>query len=155
VSGLEQQAQLNRLKCEYHCGPEVPEIVTIDATRVRQVILNLLSNAIKFTDQGRIDLTVTVDSSAGEPEKRSLVFTVKDTGCGIAESQQPRLFQEFYQTEGTLIKNAQGTGLGLALSRQIAEKLGGAVDLVESTPGVGSTFRFSVQLKEPNPAEPV
>lgn len=155
VSGLQQQAQLKRLKCEYHCGPEVPEIVTIDPTRVRQVILNLLSNAIKFTDQGRIDLTVTVDSSAGEPEKRSLVFTVKDTGCGIAESQQPRLFQEFYQTEGTLIKNAQGTGLGLALSRQIAEKLGGAVDLVESTPGVGSTFRFSVQLKEPNPAEPV
>ena len=114
-----------------------------DVTKVRQVILNLLSNSAKFTEQGTITLTTLAD-----PYGTSVAFSVRDTGIGMTPEQLGRLFQEFSQAEAGTYRNYGGTGLGLAVSRKLAHILGGDVS-VESTPGVGSTFTFTVPREVP------
>jgi signal transduction histidine kinase len=110
-----------------------------DERKIRQVILNLLSNAIKFTPEGgRIDVTATRESSA-------MVVAVSDTGIGIKREDQERIFAEFQQVGSDYTKKAEGTGLGLALSRKFVELHGGAI-MVESAEGEGSTFTFRIPL---------
>jgi len=114
-----------------------------DVTKVRQVLLNLLSNSAKFTERGTITLAALAD-----PDGTSVAFSVRDTGIGMTPEQLGRLFQEFSQAEAGTYRNYGGTGLGLAVSRKLAHILGGDV-LVESTPGVGSTFTFTVPREVP------
>ena len=114
-----------------------------DITKVRQVLLNLLSNSAKFTERGTITLAALAD-----PDGTSVAFSVRDTGIGMTPEQLGRLFQEFSQAEAGTYRNYGGTGLGLAVSRKLAHILGGDV-LVESTPGVGSTFTFTVPREVP------
>jgi signal transduction histidine kinase len=102
------------------------------------VLLNLLGNALKFTDSGTV--TLKVSSSDG-----MFRFSVTDTGPGIAEAEQQRIFEEFHQAEGALISNKGGTGLGLAISKRIIELQGGRI-WVESIPGKGSTFLFTLPV---------
>jgi PAS domain S-box-containing protein len=109
-----------------------------DGHRIIQVLSNLVSNAIKFTDAGAI--TVRVEAKDG-----ALLTSVRDTGCGIAESDLPRLFQRFSQLDMSATRKVGGTGLGLAISKAIVEAHGGTIG-VESEPGVGSTFWFSLPL---------
>ena len=137
-----------RIALQLSVDPEA-EIVRADQRRLKQVLVNLLSNAVKFThDGGSVRLTVTAEAAAGR-----LVFAVADTGIGIAAEDLPRLFQPFSQLDSALNRRHTGTGLGLALSKRMAELHGGFVDVV-STPGVGSTF--SVMLPwTPEPAEAV
>jgi signal transduction histidine kinase len=111
------------------------DVDTIDADerRLKQLLYNLLSNALKFTlEKGEVRVTVSRDAE-------STILTVADTGIGIALDQQEKIFESFYQVDSTLSKNAQGTGLGLAVVRQIATLHGGSVR-VESQPGEGSSF---------------
>jgi signal transduction histidine kinase len=110
--------------------------VTSDRRRVEQVLLNLLSNAIKFTDHGSVTLTV-------EPVPGAIRLAVMDTGVGIRQENLGRLFRPFQQLDSGLSRQHEGTGLGLAISQRLVERLGGTIS-VESRPGHGSTFSFTL-----------
>ena len=115
-----------------------------DPGRIRQILLNFLSNALKFTHKGEIYLHVSLISSN---ENASLIkFAVKDTGIGISEKDQARLFQSFQQVDSSTCRKFGGTGLGLAISKRLAELMHGSVGL-ESQKDCGSTFWFTAQLK--------
>jgi len=127
----------------------IPAALLGDPTRLRQILVNLLSNAVKFTKQGHVALAVT---AAGEsPTHVSVHFRVTDTGIGIAEKDRHRLFQSFSQIDGSSTRQHEGTGLGLVISRRLVEAMGGEIG-VESTPGEGSTFWFTVRLQRANAA---
>ena len=114
-----------------------------DPLRLAQVLINLCSNAIKFTEQGRVCLSIICVS---EDEARvALRFAVADTGCGIAEPDQARLFQPFTQVDDSATRVKGGTGLGLAISQRLVAKMGGRIQ-IESQVGKGSTFSFDVGL---------
>ncbi len=118
-----------------------------DPDRVRQILLNLLGNAVKFTDRGSVRLTVKASGDAAGG--RRYTFTVSDTGIGIPDDRQRDLFQRFAQLE----RGRGGTGLGLAICRRLVELMGGEIG-VESRPGEGSTFWFSLPLRPAGAAEP-
>ena len=125
-----------------------------DAGRVRQIVLNLLSNAIKFTDRGYVSLRVA-SSPAGE-NRQVFRIEVEDSGIGIAAEQLGLLFRKFSQVDSSLMKKREGVGLGLAISRELAEWMGGTLT-VASECGVGSTFRLTLPLPlaaPPGPALP-
>ena len=117
-----------------------------DERRLTQVLLNLVGNAIKFTDQGE----VTIKASADE---RRLQVAVRDTGPGISEADQQKLFQEFQQADNSITKAKGGTGLGLAISKRIIEMHGGRI-WVESEPGQGSTFSLTLPIKVEQARQP-
>ncbi len=121
-------------------APDLPT-VSIDATRIRQVLLNLLSNAAKFTDAG----TITVRAMF---EKPSIVISVTDTGIGIPADKIESIFDEFRQVDDGSARSYEGTGLGLAICKRLIEMHHGHIS-VESTPGVGSTFSFSLLAQPP------
>lgn len=120
-----------------------------DGIRLRQILLNLLSNAFKFTPAGG---TVRISASeiAATEKDASFLFCVEDTGMGIAEEDQQRIFRSFEQV-GSNITKSQGTGLGLAISSHIAHLMGGELTLQQSEPGTGSTFAFTVTLPKGQP----
>ena len=123
--------------------------LTTDEGKLSQILRNLISNALKFTEQGEVRVTAT-----GEPDGR-VTFVVADTGIGIAPEDQERIFEEFSQLESALQRRATGAGLGLPLSRKLAEVLGGELTL-SSTPGVGSVFTVSIPARyiEPRASDP-
>jgi len=121
--------------------PNLP-VLTLDKTRIRQVMLNLLSNAAKFTEQGTITLCGSVVNGAVE-------LAVRDTGVGIPPDAQERVFAEFQQVDHALNRRYTGTGLGLPISRRLVELHGGTLTL-ESVAGVGSTFIVRIPLSVPN-----
>ena len=120
--------------------PDLPEI-TGDADRLIQVVINLISNAVKFTDAGSI-------TCAARHLNSSLVVSVKDSGIGIALTDQPKVFEKFKQVGDTLTDKPKGTGLGLPICKEIVEFHGGLI-WVESEPGMGSTFSFSLPVLGP------
>ena len=120
--------------------PTLPKAMRGDALRLRQVLNNLLNNAIKFTPKGSITLTVT------QPAEGRFEFQVTDTGIGIAQDVLPRLFSAFAQAEAGITRRYGGTGLGLALSRELVALLGGSLE-VASEPGKGTTLRFTIPLE--------
>ncbi|MBM4467063.1 MAG: response regulator [Chloroflexi bacterium] len=117
----------------------LPPLYT-DESKVSQILRNLVSNALKFTERGEVRV-----SAAMEPEGKAVVFSVADTGIGIAPEDQERIFEEFVQLEAPVKQRVKGTGLGLALSRRLVELLGGSLS-VESELGVGSTFTVIIPL---------
>lgn len=121
--------------------PDICRDVRGDASRLRQILVNLVGNAIKFTDYGGVELVVR----PGEIEDDRIRFEVKDTGIGIPEEDQIRLFQLFTQVDGSDTRTRGGTGLGLAISKRIVDCMGGRIG-VSSTPGAGSMFWFEVPL---------
>jgi signal transduction histidine kinase/CheY-like chemotaxis protein len=114
--------------------PDVPERVDTDADKVRQVLKNFLANAVKFTDQGVVTLTAAPASAP-----YAVALSVSDTGIGIAQAKQKAIFEAFQQADGSTSRRYGGTGLGLTISRQLAELLRGEIQLV-SEPGEGATF---------------
>ncbi|MCK4671198.1 MAG: response regulator [Candidatus Aegiribacteria sp.] len=129
---------------------EVPSLLKGDPGRLRQVIVNLLGNAVKFTSEGEIVLEVDV---IRETEKRVLIkFSITDTGVGIPSDKLQNLFDPFTQADSSTTRKYGGTGLGLTISRQITNLLGGEIG-VESTPGKGSTFWFTADMIFRKPAQ--
>ena len=143
----------------------VPQVIETDATRLRQVLVNLLSNAVKFTPSGSVCVRVDAapaDAGAGaEPEGGAeagaaveVRFAVEDTGIGIAPDKLALVFESFSQADASTTRQFGGTGLGLTICRRLVGMMGGEI-AVESVPGEGSTFRFSVEARVvPSPPQP-
>lgn len=140
VSQLEQGlAHARGLRFVLELAPDLPALVIGDALRIKQVLLNLANNALKFTEQGRVTLRA-------ETVADGLVFSVSDTGPGIPEASQARLFQRFEQEQGP--QRRAGSGLGLAICRELVDTMGGSIEL-QSRVGHGSVFRVRLPLIEP------
>jgi PAS domain S-box-containing protein len=156
---VKQQAWKKRIQLEIKIPLNLPELM-IDERRIRQVLINLLTNAVKFTPEGgTVLLTVTSEvksgmHQAGETIDQTLHFSVCDTGIGIAPENIKKLFQPFMQIDSSLNREHQGTGLGLALVKQIVELHGGSVELTSEL-GVGSCFSFDLPCTLAKPIVPV
>ncbi len=126
--------------------PGVPRFIGGDPARLRQILTNLLGNAVKFTEKGVITLEIKAPENAGFP---ALLFSVRDTGIGIAPEKQPLIFAPFTQADSSTTRRYGGTGLGLSICKKLVEMMGGRL-WVESAPGTGSTFYFTMQYKNAN-----
>ena len=136
----------------YEMADGVPHDVRGDVTRLRQILVNLVGNALKFTERGEVELTVRTAPGASD-QPRELVFAIRDTGIGIPADAQGKLFSSFTQVDASTTRKYGGTGLGLAISKRLAEMMGGRM-WVESEPGRGSTFFFTVQVEWIHAARP-
>jgi PAS domain S-box-containing protein len=125
-------------------APAAPALVRGDPTRLRQVVVNLVGNAVKFTARGEV--VVRVDAPGRSGTDVEVRFAVQDTGIGISAENMERLFKPFSQVEASTTRRFGGTGLGLAICRRIVELMGGRIT-VESVPGAGSTFSFTLRLQ--------
>ncbi len=121
--------------------PRVPAVIYSDPKRLRQILVNIVGNAVKFTEKGGIRLTLDMIQRADQPAL--LALKIIDSGIGISESKD--LFKPFHQEDASTTRRFGGTGLGLALSKALAQSLGGDVDLLETSAGVGSTFLVTVE----------
>jgi signal transduction histidine kinase/DNA-binding response OmpR family regulator len=159
------------LELTYIMDDNVPDVVTGDTSKLRQILVNLLGNAVKFTDDGEVVLfaglsplerlnpekdpqtlksgTVTINAS-----KVCLNFAVKDTGIGISQENMDRLFLSFSQVDSSTTRNYGGTGLGLAISKRLVEMMGGRI-WAQSEPDLGSTFQFTILAQSPQFKEPL
>jgi len=141
---LADRAQCKGLDLVCRIGPEVPSAVRGDPHRLRQILVNLVGNAIKFTECGEVVVDLECESAVGATAV--LRGTVRDTGIGIEPEVQTQLFKVFSQADSSHARRFGGTGLGLAITQQLVELMGGTIQ-VDSTPGHGSTFRFTVALE--------
>ncbi len=160
-----QQARGKDLQFSVTVSPRVPATVAFDRRRLTQLLNNLLSNAIKFTERGEVtvevdrDTITAIDDEPGEPLENGkpfyLFFSVRDSGIGIPYEKQGIIFESFAQADSSSTRRFDGTGLGLAISKQMLELMGGIIG-VESEPGKGSRFWFSLPIQsadEKNAAE--
>jgi signal transduction histidine kinase/DNA-binding response OmpR family regulator len=145
------QIRIKGLEAVYLVARDVPSHLIGDPMRLRQILVNLIGNAIKFTAQGEIAINV---ECKGEKEKGyDLLFSVTDTGIGISKEGAEKLFKAFQQVDTSTTRRYGGTGLGLVISQRLAEFMGGTIWL-ESEPGLGSSFFFSVTMEAAEAAVP-
>ncbi|MEZ0607922.1 PAS domain S-box protein [Fibrella sp. WM1] len=140
-----QQANAKQNKLFYTLTPELPQYVIADQTRLLQILSNLTSNALKFTEQGTVEVAASLVSKRGKFNR--IRVEVRDSGIGISPENIGLLFNSFSQVDTSSRKTFGGTGLGLSISKELAHLMKGEVG-VESTVGMGSTFWFTVELKE-------
>ncbi|WP_298188105.1 hybrid sensor histidine kinase/response regulator [uncultured Pseudomonas sp.] len=147
------QALDKRLRLYVSLENGVPRRMQGDPTRLKQVLMNLLSNALKFTAEGHVALNVCLrNDSQGNPH---LVFAISDSGIGISDQVLTRLFESFAQGDSSTTRRYGGSGLGLSISKELVEMMGGRIE-VQSTPGQGTRFAFDIpQVDEPLPADPL
>ncbi len=141
------RAREKGLGFELHVDAGVPTHLTGDPLRFGQILLNLVSNAVKFTETGAV--TVRIAAGAVTDRTIELVTSVHDTGIGISETEQTRVFEAFAQSDSSITRRFGGTGLGLAISKALTLKMGGTIS-VESVPGAGSTFTFTAVFGLPS-----
>jgi signal transduction histidine kinase/PleD family two-component response regulator len=150
MKALALQADAKGLELIYHISPDVPEALVGDPGRLNQVVVSLIGNAIKFTERGEVVMRVERESSSHAPV--SLHFTITDTGIGISDDQREQIFEAFTQADGSSMRQYGGTGLGLTISKELVEMMGGRI-WVESTMAAGSTFHFTATFAaQPPPA---
>ena len=144
TKALALQAQEKGLELACHVLPEVPDGLQGDPMRFRQIVANLLGNAMKFTSQGEVVITVEVQEES--EDEVVLHLAVRDTGIGIDLEKQQLIFEAFTQTDSSTTRKYGGTGLGLAISSRLVKRMGGKM-WVESEPGRGSTFHFTMPFR--------
>jgi len=142
------EAYSKNLELILDINPEIPTLLMGDPGRIRQVLVNLIGNALKFTETGEVEVKVE-HVKKEEPTKKdntvTIRFTVRDTGIGIGEDKLKKIFGSFVQEDGSVTRQYGGTGLGLTISKQLVELMGGFLD-VETTKGQGSQFFFTLPL---------
>jgi PAS domain S-box-containing protein len=143
------RAHQKGLALNYVIQPNVPKALLGDPGRIRQVLINLVGNSIKFTEAGEI--LITVEDQSSDRVTTRLHIAVKDTGVGIPEETQAKIFEAFSQADGSMARKYGGTGLGLTICVRLVELMGGRVWL-DSQVGHGSTFHFTVQLLAQEPS---
>src|SRR6185437_6352938 len=143
-----ERAQRSNVELVLDADDDVPRLLRGDPARLQQVLVNLISNAVKFTERGEI--VVRLVREAESAATASVRCEVRDTGIGIAPDAQKLLFQPFSQVDGSTTRKYGGSGLGLAISAQLVERMGGRIE-VESAPGCGSVFRFTMKLHKQRP----
>ncbi|MEA3641315.1 MAG: PAS domain S-box protein [Lamprobacter sp.] len=143
---LAAKAEAKGLALRFEVAPAVPGALIGDPLRLRQILLNLAGNAVKFSERGEICIRVGVEQQAG-PDWL-LRFSVEDTGIGLSEAQQAKLFRAFSQADTSMTRRYGGSGLGLAICKRLSELMGGRIG-VESRLGQGSTFWFSARFRRP------
>ncbi len=146
VKGLSVLANKKNLVLTSNLEAAVPQIVSGDPVRVRQILVNLINNAIKFTHQGGVTTTVTMKRKSGDDCE--LLFAVTDTGIGIPKEKQGLIFEAFTQADASTARHYGGTGLGLAICKRLVQMMNGSL-WVESVAGKGSTFYFTAAFKVP------
>jgi PAS domain S-box-containing protein len=140
---LSQRAEEKGLELAYDVPPDVPDAVIGDPGRLRQIIVNLVGNAVKFTEKGEVVVCVVLEGE--DADETRLHFIVRDTGIGIHPEKHERIFQSFTQADASTTRRYGGTGLGLTISARLVELMGGRI-WMESEPGKGSAFHFTVRL---------
>ncbi|HEY5062409.1 MAG TPA: response regulator [Gemmatimonadaceae bacterium] len=140
---LAPRADTKALELAYDVAPDVPDTLVGDPGRLRQVVLNLVGNAVKFTKHGEVVLRVSLDVEG--PEGVRLLFAVSDTGVGIPADKLPLIFAPFAQADGSTTRMYGGTGLGLTISNQLVNRMGGTI-VVQSEVGRGSVFTFAANF---------
>jgi CheY-like chemotaxis protein len=141
--GLPKAAE-KKLDLAYELNDSVPVTVIGDVTRLRQILVNLVGNAVKLTSEGEVVVKATLAGPGSQPG--TVQFSVMDTGIGIPAHKQDRLFKSFSQVDSSTTRQFGGTGLGLVISKRLAEFMGGRM-WVESDEGKGSTFQFTIQIQ--------
>ena len=150
ASVLTHQANSKGLRLQTHIDPHTPYLVRGDEAHLRQVLINLISNAIKFTEHGHVDIRIQCEE---EENNQALIrFDICDTGIGISKEAQKRIFEIFTQADASITRRYGGTGLGTSIAKQLVEHMGGKMWL-ESEPGVGSTFSFTLPFEKQELAE--
>jgi signal transduction histidine kinase len=134
-------AEKKGIRLECRVAPGAPEKIVTDPLRLRQILMNLVGNAVKFTATGTVTLTLAAD-----PDPARVRFEIRDTGIGIPADRLAQLFQPFHQVDSSTTRRFGGTGLGLAVSRRLAELLGGTIE-IESSIGQGSLFRCILPVR--------
>lgn len=147
TSVIEMHARQKGLAFSVDYRFPLPREIGTDPTRLAQILLNLCSNAVKFTERGSVRIEVSCD-----PRNNNLAFSVIDTGVGLSQDQQKRLFKPFTQADASTTRKYGGTGLGLHISKQLAERLGGSI-MVESAPGTGSRFTVIIDSGAIDPGD--
>ncbi len=150
LRSLSVRAEGKGLEVALEMAPGMPELLHFDAVRLQQVLNNLVGNAIKFTHAGEIVLTVALVETW---KKDVVLFSVRDTGIGIAEDKLEHVFDSFSQADNSITRRFGGTGLGLAISKRLVELMGGKV-WVESEMGVGTTFFFTIPMRSQKETQP-
>ncbi len=146
VESYGAKAAQKNIEFSVFVDPALPKTLIGDPTKISQVIVNLISNAIKFTSQnGEVDVIIEMQQESSVDA--TVYFAVKDTGIGITEEQKGKIFEAFAQADAGTSRKYGGTGLGLAISSKLVELMGGKLD-IDSTPGEGSTFFFTLTLQK-------
>jgi signal transduction histidine kinase/DNA-binding NarL/FixJ family response regulator len=133
-----ERAMAKGLEFSVQVAGDLPRFIVGDPTRLRQILINLLVNAVKFTERGSVELRIAADNGR-------VHFSVRDTGIGMDEAALSRLFKPFSQADDSVTRKYGGTGLGLMISKELIEAMGGSIE-VESGPGVGTVFWFWLPL---------
>lgn len=146
ITLVSELAKKKALELTVNVAPDVPESLRGDPVRLRQILFNLVGNAIKFTEAGCVAVSVTLQPSPAHlPDSILLGWRITDTGIGMTDEQQARLFQAYSQAETSTARKYGGTGLGLMICRQLVELMGGEI-AVESRAGLGTTFSYTTLL---------
>ncbi len=153
TKSLAVRAHQKGLELLLHLDPGVPERVVGDPGRLRQILVNLVGNAIKFTESGEVEVTVRSLDDGMQPPA-GVHFSIRDTGIGIPLDKQQAVFDSFAQADTSTTRHYGGTGLGLTISAQLVQLMGGRIEL-ESEPGRGSCFYFTLSLAAAPPSAPV
>ncbi|UYL07425.1 response regulator [Bdellovibrio sp. SKB1291214] len=146
VESFNLRANEKGLTLKLHTAEHTPEFINSDPTKFRQILVNLVGNALKFTEKGLVEINVGLTKNRNYLGHHVLEVKVKDSGIGLSKEQQGKLFEAFVQADSSTTRKFGGTGLGLNLSKKLAQSLGGDLYLYESSEGLGSTFGMVIDI---------